>query len=108
MAYSNAGGAPVETKAVTLGAHGRRQIIVASEFTNHTGIGYIVFDTTSDTVKGYTKFYKGGYRVAIPAVREVNTSDIYVTHIASDAEWWTGISLVNTTAAAKILTITLQ
>lgn len=104
-AYSNAGGSPVETKAVTLNPHGRRQINVVSEFTHHASIGYIVFETTSGTVRGYTKFYKGGYRVAIPAVREVNTSDIYITHIASDAEWWTGISLVNTTAAVKTVTL---
>lgn len=104
-AYSNAGGSPVDTKTVTLPAHSRREIIVANEFTDHTGIGYIIFDTTSDTIEGYTKFYKAGYRVAIPAVKEVNTSDIYITHIASDDEWWTGISLVNTTAEEKILTL---
>ncbi len=34
-ALSNAGQL-VETKAVTLSAHGRRQITVAAEFTNHT------------------------------------------------------------------------
>ena len=96
----------IETKAVTLPAHGRRQITVANEFTNHTSIGYIVFDSNSTTVQGYTKFYKDGvYRVAIPAVKEVNTGDIYITHIDSSAQWWTGVSLVNTTATAKTLTI---
>ena len=48
----------VETKAVTLSARGRRQIIVANEFTNHTDIGYIIFDTDSAAVQGYTKFYQ--------------------------------------------------
>ena len=43
--------------------------------------------------------------MAIPAVKEINTSDIYISHIASTAEWWTGISLVNTTSATKDLTI---
>jgi photosystem II stability/assembly factor-like uncharacterized protein len=96
----------VETKTVTLTDRDRRQITVADEFTNHTNIGYIIYDTDSDTVQGYTKLYREGYyRAAIPAVKEVNTSDIYIPHIASDAQWWTGISLVNTTSATKDLTI---
>ena len=99
----------VETKAVSLPAHGRKQIAVATEFTNHTSIGYIVFDTDSTTVQGYTKFYQAGlYRAAIPAVKEVNTSDIYISHIDSSAQWWTGVSLVNTTSATKELTITFD
>ena len=99
----------VGTKDVTLSAHGRRQITVADEFTNHTNIGYIVFDTASAAVQGYTKFYQAGkYRAAIPAVKEVNASDIYISHIDSGALWWTGISLVNTTSATKELTITFD
>lgn len=99
----------IETKAVTLSARGRRQITVANEFTNHTNIGYITFDTDSAAVRGYTKFYREGYyRAAIPAVKEVNTSDIYISHIASNAQWWTGVSLVNTTSTTKELTITFN
>jgi formylglycine-generating enzyme required for sulfatase activity len=99
----------IETKAVTLSARGRRQITVANEFTDHTDIGYIIFDTDSDAVQGYTKFYREGYyRAAIPAVKEVNTSDIYISHIASSTDWWTGVSLVNTTSATKVLTITFN
>jgi hypothetical protein len=106
--YSDAGQL-VETKAVTLSARGRRQIIVADEFTNHTNIGYIVFETDSAAVQGYTKFYQEGtYRAAIPAVKEVNASDIYISHIATDAQWWTGVSLVNTTSATKEVTITFN
>jgi hypothetical protein len=97
----------IDAKAVTLPAHGRRQINVADEFTNHTSIGYIIIDTASTSVQGYTKFYQAGiYRTAIPAVKEVNTSNIYISHIASSADWWTGVSLVNTTSVAKHLTIT--
>ena len=108
MGISNAGQL-AETKPVTLSAHGRRQITVAHEFTNHIDIGYIIFDTASTEVQGYTKFYQAGkYRAAIPAVKEVNTSDIYISHIDSGAQWWTGISLVNTTAETKELTITFN
>ena len=99
----------IETKDVTLSARGRRQITVANEFTNHTNIGYIAFDADSAAVQGYTKFYQTGkYRAAIPAVKEVNASDIYISHIDSGAQWWTGISLVNTTSATKELTITFN
>ena len=104
--FSN-GGTLVETKAVTLAAHGRQQINVATGFTNNTSIAYIVFESTSAAVQGYTKFYQEGkYRVAIPAVKEVNASNvIYITHIASNTQWWTGIGLVNTTSTAKTVTI---
>ena len=107
-AVSNTG-QPVDSKAVTLSAHGRRQITVADEFTNPTTIGYIIFDTDSAAVQGYTKFYQAGiYRAAIPAVKEVNISDIYISHIDSSALWWTGVSLVNTTPTRKDLTITFN
>ncbi len=101
----------VVTNAVTLSARGRRQITVADEFTDHTDIGYIIFDTDSAAVQGYTKFYQAGkYRAAIPAVavKEINASDIYISHIDSGAQWWTGVSLVNTTSATKQLTITFN
>jgi hypothetical protein len=102
---SNAGQL-VETKNVTLSARGRRQIIIADEFTSHFDIGYIIFDTDSAAVQGYTKLYQAGsHRAAIPAVKEVNTSNIYISHIDSGANWWTGVSLVNTTSARKDLTI---
>ena len=59
----------VEAKPVSLSAHGRREIAVGTEFTNHINIGYIIYEADSDAVQGYTKFYqKGVYRTAIPAV----------------------------------------
>ncbi len=99
----------IETKALSLPARGRRQIIISSEFAHHTDIGYIIFEANSAAVQGYTRFYQEGtYRAAIPAVKEINTSDIYISHIASDAQWWTGVSLVNTTPTTKELTITFD
>lgn len=105
----NNDGELVETMDVTLARHGRKQITVANEFINHTDIGYIVFVTAVDSVQGYTKFYQAGaLRTAIPAVTEINASKIYISHIASNDTFWTGISLVNTTATAKNLTITFN
>jgi hypothetical protein len=109
-AYQNNGQAASSGKAITLAAHGRwSRILGNGEFTNHSEIGYMVFESDSDNIVGYTKFYQEGkYRAAIPAVREVTASDIYIPHIASNAQWWTEISLVNTTSATKDLTITFN
>ena len=59
---------------------------------------------------GYLKFYLNGkYRVAIPASREkLGDDNLYVSHIASDSIWWTGISLLNTTSASKRVTFTFD
>jgi hypothetical protein len=107
-AYSNTGQL-IDTIGIALDPHGRRQITIADELANHTNIGYLIFETGVDTVQGYTKFYVSGqYRVAVPAVREVNTGDIYISHIASDGSWWTGVSLLNTTSSSKTLTLTFD
>ena len=103
-AYGN-NGQLVENMAIALNAPGRRQIDVATEFSNPNAIGYLVLETASTDVCGYTKFYVAGtYRVAVPAVQQVNSGDTYVTHIASDTDWWTGVSVVNTTGAQKTIT----
>jgi hypothetical protein len=108
--YRHDGQAASSGKAITLAPHGRWSRIVGDgEFTNPAEIGYMIFESASDRVVGYTRFYREGiYRTAIPAVKESNASDIYISHIASNAEWWTGISLVNTTSATKMLTITFN
>jgi rhodanese-related sulfurtransferase len=99
----------LKVKTVPLLARARRQMAVADEFANLSNIGYITFSAGSPSIQGYTKFYiEGRYRAAIPAVTEVNSTDIQISHIASDAEWWTGISLVNTTSSQKVLTITFN
>ncbi len=105
-AKSNSG-VLLEVMDVTLGPRGRKQITVANDFVNHANIGYIVFSTnTVAEVEGYTKFFQSGaYRTAIPAVKEINTSNIYISHIASNNNFWTGVSLVNTNNQAKALVI---
>ncbi len=109
-AYQNNRWGVSNLREITLAARGRwGRIVGGGEFENPSQIRYMVFESQSDRVVGYTKFYvPGRYRAALPAVREVNASDIYVPHIASDAVWWTGISLVNTTPWAKELTITFD
>jgi hypothetical protein len=104
-AYSNSG-QEVDSKSVSLMPKGRRSIVVSNEFSSASNIGYIVFESDSQSVRGYLKFYiEGKYRVAIPAASNINTGDIYISHIASDDNWTTGISILNTTSSSKDLTI---
>lgn len=105
-AYNNSGTPVSGNIAVTLTANARRQINVGDDFTDPATIGYIIFDTDSDNVVGYTKFYiDGQFRVAVPAISDITTGDMHISHIASSYTWWTGVSIVNTTSAAKTLTI---
>jgi len=108
--YRNDGQSASSDKTITVAAHGRwSRIVGGGEFPNPSEIGYMVFESTSNSVVGYMKFYIAEkYRAAIPAVKEVSTSNIYVSHIASNDDWWTGISLVNTTSTPKELTITFS
>ncbi len=104
--YSNQGQL-VETLPVALSALGRREVTVANEFANHSGIGYIVYESDSSSVQGYTRLSgsAGAYRAAFPAAKEVNAGDIYVPHIDVTAYWRTVISLLNTTSSTKTLTL---
>lgn len=56
-AYNDSGTHVSEDIAVTLAPHGRREITVGNEFTDPSNIGYIIFESDSDAVEGYTKFY---------------------------------------------------
>jgi len=97
-AYDHSGIQISEDIPVALPARARNQFIVGDYFDNPEDIGYIVFETSSYEIVGYTKFYvEGKYRAAVPAVSEINEGDIYLSHIHSDNFWITGISLVNTT-----------
>ncbi|MEA1921383.1 MAG: S8 family serine peptidase [Pseudomonadota bacterium] len=106
-AYADDGTLVTTLKNVTLSPGARYEVKVGSTFVNPDQIGYIIFEgNSSGTVVGYTKFYcEGIYRVAIPAIREINSGDIFVSHIASNDAWFTGLSLVNVTATARTIFI---
>ena len=110
-AYSDTGSRVSEVIDFSIVPNGRREITVGDEFIDHGSIDYIVFETNSDAIVGYTKlFIEGHYRVAMPAVPEsdVNDGNMYISHIASHGEgeaWYTGVSFLNTTSSGKNLTI---
>ena len=104
--YDDTGTAVSTPISATLAPHARRQIVVGDEFEEASAIAYIVFEADGPGAVGYVKFYtEGRYRVAIPAVSEVNEGDIFVSHIASDATWATGIGLLNTESTPKDIEI---
>ena len=104
-AYNNAG-TLLESKSLTLNTNGRKSILVKNKFSDPSNIGYIVLDSSLPGIFGYTKFHVNGkYRVAVPASSKINTKDIFIPHIASNNQWWTGLSLVNTTSSTKNINI---
>jgi len=123
-AYNNKGSKILTDIYLILDPNGRRAFTVGDEFSPPPIVGaagaetsgedapsvedikYIIFSTESSSICGYTKFYQEGlYRVAVPAVKEINAGDIYIPHIVSDDDWWTGLALVNTTDSQKTLDI---
>ncbi|GEM_PF-2085166 len=98
LAMDDAGATIAGKKIYSLKPHGRKEIDIASEYgSSASKVRQIVLSSTSDAIKGYLKFYiNGSYRVAIPAIKTIGPGILYVPHIASDSDWWTGISLVNT------------
>lgn len=102
--FRNDGTEVSERKTIHLSPHARQQIAVGSEMADAADIGYMALEISSGTAVGYTKFYiDGTFRVAVPAVTRINAGDILIPHIASNFQWWTGISLVNTTSEVKNL-----
>ena len=107
--YDHSGEIVSSGKPITLGPHERMQFDVSYVFTNHNSIAYAILQADTDKAKGYVKFcLKGNDRVAIPAVRRINTGVIYIPHIASTVDWWTGIALVNTASSSKDISITFD
>jgi len=105
QAFNDQGG-KVSEKNLTLPGYGRRALKIGDEFANPEEIAYMMFSGDSSDICGYTKFYQEGqYRVAVPAVQEINSGDIYIPHIASNDRWWTGLAMVNTTDSEKSLNI---
>ncbi len=104
-AYTDSGQV-IDNKSITLYPHGRRELNIGDWFSNPEEIGHITFHGDREGAVGYTKFYQEGkFRTAVPAIKEANTGDIYVPHIASNDNFWTGISLVNSGSVTKKLTI---
>jgi len=108
--FSNSGREIADQQAISLAPHARYQFTLNHLSPGAAELGYIVFASLSDTMCGYLKFFLNDkYRVAIPATREKTSNEnIFVSHIASDTIWWTGISLLNTNPTGKRVTLTFN
>ncbi len=105
-AYDSKGQQVDLTQTVHLSPKARKEITVANEFSNADTIRYIVFESDIDTLVGYTKiFSQGRYRVAVPIASGNAAQSIHVPHIASNENWWTELSLLNTTSERKSISI---
>jgi hypothetical protein len=106
LVFNNSGNQVAMDLSLNLSPNARHQIVIGEQFDNAENIGYAIYKSDSNALSGYTKFYiPGTYRVAVPAISEINSGNIYVSHIASSSDWWTGVSLVNTTSEQKNITI---
>lgn len=104
-----ADGSLVQSVGIAMNPGQRRQITASSFFTNPESIAYAVLENTGGLIAGYEKLYvNGAYSAAIPATTGHSGNVLYISHIASNDEWITGISLVNTTEMDKSLTIHFQ
>ncbi len=108
--FSDSGLEIATEQTISLAPHARYQFTLNNRSPGAAELGYIVFASLSETMCGYLKFFLDGkYRVAIPATREKSSNDnVFVSHIASDTIWWTGISLLNTTSTGKQITLTFN
>ena len=102
-------GSLAESKPITLGAGGRTELIVGNIFSNSSQITNMKLNAGDGSCNGYEKFYRTGIsRVAVPAIASVNSGNLFVTHIASNSNWWTGLALLNTNSTATTLNLTFN
>ncbi|PID73497.1 MAG: hypothetical protein CSB33_03620 [Desulfobacterales bacterium] len=108
--YTDGGEAAADPVKIRLAPFARKEIIVGREFAAADRAGYAVFvsDVKSNLFSGGLKFYKEGeFRVAIPAPTDdaADMDEMYLAHIASGQDWWTGVSVLNTADASARMTV---
>ena len=94
-------GTPVSDIAVqVVPPNGRKEIRVSDLFPETAG--YIVFSSPVDAASGYFKISAGDeYRLAAPAARDNTVETLHIPLLLSAADWWTVISLVNTSSEVR-------
>lgn len=97
----DAGGSEVWTEDVFLAGHGRRELDVttAAGAAQAAQIRSMRMDIAAGEAVGYQKFYQAGrYRAGLEASPRPNQEGLFLPHIASNDQWWTGIGWTNTTS----------
>lgn len=110
--YDKLGQAMERVIPVNLDPWQRNELTVTDYFSGdeEKKIAYLILTGGSHKVVGYTKFYhqNSGYRAALPAVSDTENDTLYIDHIASDQNWWTGIALLNTASETRYPVITFS
>jgi len=87
-----AGGDEMESISITIPSGGRVEVIADDTFDDPDDVAYVIFQSDSGFVNGYTRFYEPNNRVAIPAA----TGSLKGWFTKKEAGGWTGITLLNT------------
>lgn len=92
-------GVLIQSISRDINANGRVELDVGASFSNPGSISYVIADSSDASIVGYTKFFIGGtYRASVVAKSSADDSVIYIPHVASNAQWWTGVGILNTTS----------
>lgn len=98
-------GALIWSQEIQLPGHGRLELGVAQVAGPlRTNIRSMRLLISEGQAVGYLKFSQAAkFRVGLEALPRPSEAGLYVPHIASNDQWWTGIGWVNTTDQAKDL-----
>ncbi len=105
-AYTDQGVEILPSVAKNIPPNGRIGLILSHIFKTSQKIAYVIFESSSDKICGYTKFFiDNKYMAAVPAIlsKDISNGNVYIPHIALNQGWWTGLGLVNTTNASVTL-----
>lgn len=102
QAYAGEGGYPLEEIEIEVPPGGRLEIPVGGFFRNPSEIDYIVFNSDSGFLAGYTRFEQPGNRVSLPAA----TGTTYGWFPKMEDDGWTGLAFLNVDDAAAHVTLT--
>lgn len=109
IAYDNDGSQVGSSITIALPAMGRKELLVGETFTDPDSIAYLVYQSNSHAVKGYTRIYVNDTAAAafaaVPA-SDVPSGDIYIPHMTSNTDdWTTTLGLLNTASTDATLQI---
>ena len=101
-AYGKDGGQPLESHALTIAPMGRQEITVSRFFQNPQSAAYLIFESNSGFIAGYTRFSQPGNRATLAAGKGSKAG--WFTKVEQDG--WTGIAFVNTETAEATVNLT--
>lgn len=91
-----------DTSTWTLPPFGTLEIELWNWYPDSPDLLYAVFETNSENISGYVQVFQDGKSEAsFPAVSSSNILELSIPAIASNSDWWTALSLTNSTGFIK-------